>query len=77
MERLLTPKQLSELLQVKLSTVYYWAHIGFIPVVRLGKCIRFSPRDIERWIIKRRKTGRMRHRICVNEQEENLLEINS
>jgi len=58
MERLLTPKQLSDLLQVRPSTVYEWAHMGFVPHVKLGKCLRFKPKEIERWMQARSQHGR-------------------
>lgn len=34
MQKLITPKQLSELLQVGLSTVYKWVHYRFVPHVK-------------------------------------------
>ena len=37
MGKLLTPKQLSELLQVDQSTVYKWSHTEFIPYVKIGR----------------------------------------
>jgi excisionase family DNA binding protein len=40
-ERFLTPKQVSEILQVRLSTVYFWTSAEFIPHFKLGKNIRF------------------------------------
>ena len=65
METLLTPKQLSELLQVKLRTVYFWAHTGFIPCVRLGKCLRFVESEVLVWINKRRNEGRSRLKLTI------------
>jgi len=58
MDKLLTPKQLSELLQVKPSTIYKWAHYGYIPVVKLGSGIWFRPARIEEWLKKRERRGR-------------------
>lgn len=62
MEQLLTSKQLSELLQVNLSTVYKWTHMGFIPHVKLGKSIRFNKQDVERWLSERQRKGRLKMR---------------
>ena len=58
MERLLTPKQLSELLQVDQSTVYKWSHMEFIPHVKLNKSIRFVEREVEQWLRQRSCQGR-------------------
>ena len=65
MDRLLTIKQLSESLQVKESTLYYWVHIGFVPHIKLGKCVRFRDADIMKWIEKREQCGRMHHKVSV------------
>lgn len=73
MEKLLTPKQLSELLQIKTSTIYKWVHYGYIPVVKLGIGIRFRPKKVEEWIRKRERKGRGSYKICVyNTQDEKL-----
>jgi len=58
MDKLLTPKQLKELLQVDLSTVYLWTHTEFIPHYKLGKSIRFREQDVFEWLEKRRQKGR-------------------
>jgi excisionase family DNA binding protein len=55
---LLTPKELAKELGVKLSTVYYWSHIGYIPTVKMGRLIRFRKRSIESWLSKKEKPGR-------------------
>lgn len=52
MERLMTTKQVSELIEVKPSTVYQWVHLGLIPYVKLGKCVRFKKAELFRWIDK-------------------------
>ena len=58
MERLLTPKQLAELLQVSDKTVYFWAHTGFVPHIKLRKCVRFRESEIREWLKRRKRTGR-------------------
>ncbi|MFC1592660.1 helix-turn-helix domain-containing protein [Candidatus Omnitrophota bacterium] len=58
MDNLLTPKQLSELLQVKLSTVYKWVHYGYVPHIKIGSLIRFKADRVETWVKKREKKGR-------------------
>ena len=60
MEKLLTPKQLSEFLQVDQSTVYWWSHTGFIPHVKMGKLVRFKEIEVEEWVRQRSRQGRKR-----------------
>jgi excisionase family DNA binding protein len=62
MDQLLTPKQIAEKLGVKLSTLYNWTHIGFIPHTKLGGLLRFREKDIELWIQKRSQAGRATRR---------------
>jgi len=62
-EKLLPPEQLSELLQVKLSTVYKWAHYKYVPVVKLGSLIRFKKNKIEYWVKRRERKGRASYSI--------------
>ena len=50
MEKLLTARQVSELLEVKISTVYDWVHRGVIPYVKLSRLLRFKKTDIFRWV---------------------------
>ncbi|MCK5127317.1 MAG: helix-turn-helix domain-containing protein [candidate division Zixibacteria bacterium] len=49
-KELLTPQELASELGVKLSTVYYWSHIGYVPCVKLGKHLRFRRSTIEKWL---------------------------
>jgi len=60
MDRLLTPKQLKEMLQVDLSTVYLWTHTEFIPHYKFGRSVRFREEDVLEWLEKRRRAGRTR-----------------
>jgi excisionase family DNA binding protein len=47
--RLLTAKQVAELLQVTLPRVYQLAREGVIPSVRLGRQIRFEETALREW----------------------------
>lgn len=58
MEKLLTIKQLSELIQISRSTLYEWTHTGFIPHYKLPKDVRFRETEIGDWLKKRQKKGR-------------------
>jgi excisionase family DNA binding protein len=59
MERLMTAKQVSELLEVRPSTVYQWVHVGLIPFVKIGKCVRFKKDELFRWIDKNHRRERV------------------
>ena len=61
----MTAKQLSELLQVGLPTVYKWVHYGYVPHVKLGISIRFKEKKIEEWLKKRERRGRSTYKIHV------------
>ena len=65
MNKLLTAQQLSELLQVKPSTIYKWAHYGYIPFVKLGSGIRFKPEKVEAWLKKRERKGKRTYKIQI------------
>jgi len=58
MKNLITPKQLSELFQVDLSTIYKWTHTEFIPHLKLGKAVRFVEEEVEEWLKARMRQGR-------------------
>jgi excisionase family DNA binding protein len=47
-------------LRVARSTVYDWVHMGFIPHIRMGGCVRFRPSDIAVWIDQQASPGRAR-----------------
>jgi excisionase family DNA binding protein len=67
MEKLLTPKQLSEILQVSRGVIYKWIYMGFIPHYKLGGQVRFKERDIEAWLNKRKRKGRTTYRLNIEE----------
>ena len=54
-KNLLTPQELADELGIKISTVYHWSHMGYIPIVKLGNLLRFRRSSIERWIDKKEK----------------------
>ena len=58
----MTAKQVSELIEVKPSTIYSWVHAGLIPYVKLGKCIRFKKGELFRWIDKNYRKERVSFR---------------
>jgi len=48
--KLLTVKEVAEIIRAKPSTVYQWAETGVIPCFKLNGCLRFSEDDILAWI---------------------------
>ncbi len=51
MEILLTPEQLSEALQVPISTLYKWRASGVGPQsIKVGKYIRYRPAAVEAYL---------------------------
>jgi len=60
--RLQTPKEISDLLQVSESTVLRMAYSGDLPYIplrngRRKKIIRFDPTAVDRWLSKRARDG--------------------
>ena len=46
-EKLLTPEQVAERLQVTERTVYGWLRRGKLPALKLGRLWRIRPQDLE------------------------------
>jgi excisionase family DNA binding protein len=57
MEKLLNPKQLAEILNVKSGTVYSWISRGvdMPPSVRIGGSTRWQEKTVRVWIEKKEK----------------------
>jgi len=49
MRKLLTIKQLSEMLSVPIRTIYGWTYMQFIPHYKIGRLLRFDEDEINRW----------------------------
>ena len=65
MDKLLTPKQLADLLQVRPTTVYKWVHYKYVPHIKLRSLIRFKEKRVEEWLKRRERKGRNSYRIDV------------
>jgi excisionase family DNA binding protein len=61
--RLLTVKEVAEILKAKSSTVYSWAEQGIIPCFKLNGLLRFSEDDIFTWIKNCKKNPVERYNI--------------
>ena len=63
LQRLLKADEVADALGVRVSTVYEWVRMGYIPHIRLGTgqkkpCIRFELDEIKRWLADRKTQGR-------------------
>ncbi len=56
---LLTVEEVAEYLRVKVSTIYNWTHVEYIPHIKLGRVLRFRRDDIDKWLTKKTKKGRL------------------
>lgn len=65
MVKMLNPEQVSELLQVKLSTIYQWTHQEYIPHYKVGRFVRFNELEILRWLSRNERKGDARLRVAV------------
>lgn len=65
MVKMLNPEQVSELLQVKLSTIYQWTHQEYIPHYKVGRFVRFNESEILRWLSRNERKGDARLRVAV------------
>lgn len=54
---LLTNRQAAAALQVSERTLYTLRTQQGLPYVMLGKCIRFRPADVDRWLAERATEG--------------------
>jgi excisionase family DNA binding protein len=61
MDKLLSPKKLAELLDVKPGTIYSWVSRGVpIPHVKIEGTLRFREKAIEKWLIERERARKKR-----------------
>jgi excisionase family DNA binding protein len=55
-DRLLLPEEAAEWLRVPLSTLRIWRHRREgPPVVKVGRLLRYSQRELEAWVDQRRE----------------------
>jgi excisionase family DNA binding protein len=48
--KLLTVKEVAQLLHVRPSTLYQWAELGQIPSIKLNGSLRFDFEDLNKWV---------------------------
>ena len=59
--KLLTVKQVAEIVGAKASTIYQWAELGQIPCIKLNGLLRFSDDEIWLWIESCKKDSNARY----------------
>jgi excisionase family DNA binding protein len=48
---LLTVREVAELLQVPVRTIYDWRYRGLgPPAIRVGRHVRYEPNEVDRWL---------------------------
>lgn len=58
MTKLMTTDEVADLLSVKPATIRKWVHLQEIPVVRLGRAVRFRADELEKWIDNKSQKAR-------------------
>lgn len=53
--KLLTVRQVADLINAKPSTIYAWAEQGIIPHCKLNGLLRFDESDLRGWIISKKE----------------------
>ena len=48
--KLVTVKDVSQMMNVRPSTLYQWAELGQMPCVKINGALRFDLEDIMKWI---------------------------
>jgi excisionase family DNA binding protein len=59
-EPLLTVSELAQLTKIAKSTLYDWVHQGYIPHLKLGSCVRFRASEVNTWLERQARPGRLR-----------------
>lgn len=57
MSKVLTVKEVADLIQAKASTIYSWAEQGLIPHLKINGLLRFAESDITAWLETHRRPG--------------------
>jgi excisionase family DNA binding protein len=61
MDKLLTPQELAQTLNVKPGTVYSWISRGIgIPFIKISGTIRFREKSVEEWLKEKEREQKKR-----------------
>jgi excisionase family DNA binding protein len=61
MEKLLTLHEVAEILRASPTTLRIWASKRKIPVIKVGRMVRVSPKELEKWLKERTLTESNSH----------------
>ncbi|MDO8749014.1 MAG: excisionase family DNA-binding protein [Candidatus Omnitrophota bacterium] len=50
MQEIMTARQMADYLQINEMTLYKKVHLGEIPVIRMGRALRFKKDIIDKWL---------------------------
>ena len=53
-KRFVGPQELSQLLDLKVDTIYAWAWQRKIPYFKIGRLVKFDLKEIEAWLKDKR-----------------------
>jgi len=56
MNKLLSPQELSDVLNISIETVYAWTSQKRIPYIKMGRLVRFNVDEVNKWL-ERQKVG--------------------
>jgi excisionase family DNA binding protein len=68
-EQLLTVQELSEATKIARSTLYEWAHEGYIPHLKVRGCLRFRASEVCQWLEQHSRPGRQEYLPAVKGEE--------
>jgi excisionase family DNA binding protein len=57
-QRLLTVKEAAQYLSISVSTLYGWVWQRRVPFVKIGRAVRFDPRDVEAFVEANKQRSR-------------------
>lgn len=58
MQQLLSADQTGRLLGVTVRTLYTLSQRGELPCIKIGRSVRYDPRDIDQYIQRNKSTGK-------------------
>jgi excisionase family DNA binding protein len=75
MRTLLTAKQAAEYLNVRLSTIRKWTHLGFIPRIKFRGAVRYDQAKLDTWIDNRSSAGRTKIRDLSSQVRDKRMQV--
>lgn len=75
MHKLMTTDEVADLLNVRPAPIRKWVHLEQIPVVRLGRSVRFKVDAVEKWVNERCQQARTWDWICVGQPMQLIVSL--